>query len=116
MTSDSKRASFSKSLINASMRAAWVRISCSGIRHLAEGAPLAAFGFHHVHIAAQHRQRSAQFVRGVGDKVAAGNFHPAQLGDVAHDQQALPVAIWNQAQRQGGCRRIDVRGTSTSAA
>jgi hypothetical protein len=56
--------------------------------------------FHQVQVAVHHGQRRAQFVRYVGDEIAAHLFQARELGDVAHDQQPLLRRVLEQAQAE----------------
>ena len=47
-----------------------------------------------------HRQRRLEFMRDVGDEVAAHGFQAFDLGDVARHHQAVVVAVGNHLQHQ----------------
>ena len=57
-------------------------------------------GIEHVQIAVDDGQRGAQFVRHVGDEIAAHLFQMHEFADVARDEQPELVGIRNQTQAQ----------------
>ena len=60
----------------------------------------------HFEITMDHGQRRAQFVRNIGDEIAANLFEVHQLADVARDQQPLLFGIRNQPQVQADVRVV----------
>jgi hypothetical protein len=48
----------------------------------------------------QHRQRRTQFVRHIGDEIAADLFEPRERRNIAHDEQHVLARIRNQPKRQ----------------